>query len=231
MFYRRRPQTQLEDSEMVSYPRAELATVCIGSLKLEGLMIENGTFGIAVPQICSLFQFDKNQASRAIKSIMGASFQFDKWNTTLNPKAVNVLLLSNFELVLFELAIKQNPIAIDLSRTLMGLSLQQLFSDAFHVKFETEERQAWIFNRDRSKTTFKKYLTDSLKAYGYTENWQYGKFIHEMQAGLGIEDGTRDDLDNETLVKLTTTQESIGLAIEMGLEPYEAMRRCINRMN
>jgi hypothetical protein len=52
-----------------------------------------------------------------------------------------------------------------------------------------------------------------------------------MQAGLVIEDGTRDDLDNETLVKLTTTQESIGLAIEMGLEPYEAMRRCINRMN
>lgn len=88
-----------------------------------------------------------------------------------------------------------------------------------------------IFNRDRSKTTFKKYLTDSLIAYGYTENWQYGKFIHEMQAGLGIEDGTRDDLDNEALVKLTTTQESIGLAIEMGLEPYEAMRRCINRMN
>jgi hypothetical protein len=71
---------------MVSYLRAELATVCIGSLKLEGLMIENGTFGIAVPQICSLFRFDKNQASRAIKSIMGASFQFDKWNTTLNPK-------------------------------------------------------------------------------------------------------------------------------------------------
>jgi hypothetical protein len=211
--------------------KAEVALISFCGLTFEGLMSENGEFGIGVPQICTTFNIDQNQATRYIKSLLGKECNIDKWHTQFRRNYVNVLLITEFEKLLAKLDRAGNKVSQNFRDDLAGLSLVQIFSDAFHVKFEVEERQAWRFNRDRSKTTFKKYLTDSLKAYGYTENWQYGKFIHEMQAGLGIEDGTRDDLDNETLVKLTTTQESIGLAIEIGLEPYEAMRRCINRMN
>jgi hypothetical protein len=149
---------------MVSYPRAEIANVKIGCLEFEGLMLDDGTFGIAVPQVCSVFQTDKNQASRTIKSILGNDFQFDKWRSTLHPKAVNVLSLVDFEKLLRKLDRSGNLLAQGLVDSLVGLSLHQLFSDAFCVKFEQEERQEWLKDRDNGKI-YRRTLTDSIKDY------------------------------------------------------------------
>ena len=149
---------------MVSYPRAEIATVNIGCIEFEGLMLDDGTFGIAVPQVCSVFQTDKNQASRTIKSILGNNFQFDKWRSILHPKAVNVLSLVDFEKLLRKLDRSGNLIAQELVDSLVGLSLQQLFSDAFCVKFEKEERQKWLEDRGNGKV-YRRTLTDSIRDY------------------------------------------------------------------
>jgi hypothetical protein len=149
---------------MVSYPRAEIATVKIGHLEFEGLMLSDGTYGIGVPQVCSVFQTDKNQASRTIKSILGEAFQFDKWRSTLHPKAVNVLSLIDFEKLLRKLDRSGNLLAQTLVDSLIGLSLQQLFSDAFCVKFEQEERQKWLQDRGEGKI-YRRTLTDSIKDY------------------------------------------------------------------
>lgn len=211
--------------------KAEVAVINFGGLTFEGLLLPDGSFAVAVPQIADLFLDTRNYAAQTLKRLMGKDFETHKVKTEFNQNSTNCVSLIVFEKIIAKLDRAGNKIAQDFRDDLAGLSLVQIFSDNFKVKFEVEERQAWIVNRDRTKATFKKYLTDSLKAYGYTEGWQYGKFIHEMQAGLGIEDGTRDNLDHDALVKLSTTQESIGLAIEMGLEPYEAMRRCVARMN
>jgi len=142
--------------------KAEVAPVKIGYLEFEGLMLDSSTFGIAVSQICTIFSFDKNQASRDLKAILGKDFSFAKWISTLNSKAVNVLLLPDFERLIFRLALKQNQLAVDISEQLIGLSMQQLFSDAFSIQFEEEQRQAYLKNRQEGKYT-RRTATDALK--------------------------------------------------------------------
>jgi len=144
--------------------KAEITTVAIGSLAVQGLMSEIGEFGVAVPQITECFQIDKNQASRDIKALLGEGFQFDKWRTSLNPKAVNVVSLEAFEKILFELALAGNPVAIDMSRAMIGMSLKQLFSDAFNVKFDADDRQAYLVQRMKRVAAFFRW-TDCIKDY------------------------------------------------------------------
>jgi hypothetical protein len=148
-----------------SIPKADITQVKIGLIEIEGLLLPDGSFAIAVPQICSLFQFLNKNAVRDIKALLGKNFQFLKCRTTLHPKAVNVLQLKDFEKLMFELIVqKQNAKAIDLGRQLAGLSLHQLFSDAFGIKFEQEERQAWLKARQEGKIV-RRTLTDAIKTY------------------------------------------------------------------
>ena len=147
---------------------ATVATVKLGHLEFEGLMFEDGTYGIAVPQICSIFQFLIKNTSRDIKALLGKDFQFLKAHTTLHPKAVNVLQLIDFEKLLFELMIKGSPIAVGISRDLIGLSLTQLFSDAFGKKFEKEERQVELRNRQEERRKTKETIKEMETAI---RNW------------------------------------------------------------
>ena len=93
---------------------ASVTQVNIGPIAIEGLMSENGDFAIAVPQVAECFQFDKNQASRNIKALTGRNYSFAKWQTPLSPKPVNVILLVDFEKVIFALAQKGNNKAVEM---------------------------------------------------------------------------------------------------------------------
>jgi hypothetical protein len=73
--------------------KAVVTTVDLGFVKIDGLMLPNGSYAIAVPQLAEILRLDKNQASRSVKSLLGNGFQFDKTQSELNPKPVNILLL------------------------------------------------------------------------------------------------------------------------------------------
>jgi hypothetical protein len=154
----------MELNRMVSYPRAEIATVRIGHLELEGLMIANGTFGIGVPQIALLTKTSSNTASRDFKRLLGDDFKTSKVKTVYNKKYTNFVTLYIFELILARLDRSGNTEAQNIRDSLVGLSLHQLFSDAFYVKFEKEERQRWLEDRDNGKI-YRRTLTDSIKDY------------------------------------------------------------------
>ena len=233
---------------MVSYPRAELADVRIGSLTFEGLMLEDGTFGIAVSQACILFQISINHASRDLKALLCNNFQFSKFRSKLHPKAVNVLLLKDFELVVFELALKRNDIAIEFSRTLLGLSLHQLFSDAFCVKFEKEERQVWLDQRKNGKIvrhTLTDAIQDYIKSHDTSENYQ--KFIYnnvsdavnraifnrrakDLKEDWGVEN-PRDGMNQQELQLLSEVENLTTRLIDKDqLEPMTAAKEAISRL-
>ena len=203
--------------------KAEITPVSIGHLTIEGLMNENGDFGVAVPQITDKFRFDKNQASRDLKALLGKGFQFDKWKTSINPKAVNVIPLDKFQDLIRAMDKSENyPIASAFVDALLGLSLHQLFCDAFGIKFEKEDRHKWLMNRMQTKHDFRP-LTDQLKLSGFSHPQEYARFVWAFQSKLGIESGGRDNLTTEELIKLHGKQVKLTTLMECGFSPWQAL--------
>jgi hypothetical protein len=161
--------------------KATIAIVKMGILEIEGLRFDdNGEYAVAVPQICSIFSILIHNASRDIKAILGAGFQFLKARTTLHPRAVNCVTLLEFERVVRALDRKGNKQAEALADSLVGLALTQLFSDAFGIKFDKDDRQEYLTARLAGKIT-RRTLTDAIKEYLGKQNEvseNYRKFIY-----------------------------------------------------
>lgn len=203
---------------------AEITKVNIGIFELDGLMDESGNYHVAIPQIATLTKTSTNTASRDFKRLMGKGFKTSKLRTKFNKNTTLAVSLETFEQLLFEMALKGNTEAITLSRVLIGLSLHQLFSDAFGIKFEAEERQRWLQCRFNTKHDFRP-LTDQLQRYGFKDKSDYAKFIHLMQSKIGLKDGTRDMAEFEVLNRLERTQTKLTAYMECGVSPYEALNR------
>ncbi len=162
--------------------KAIVATIHIGNIEVEGLRLPDGSFAISIPQIWRLFEFSvqPTDASRSIKRLLGNSFQYSRVYSELNPKKVNAVDLKTFELIVAKLDRKGNKKAQDFRDDLVGLSLQQLFCDAFSIKFEKEERQQWLSSRQQGKLT-RRTLTNAIRDYINANTDQlsdnYKKFI------------------------------------------------------
>ncbi len=209
---------------------AVITQVPIGKGSIEGVRFvdtKEVEFGIAVVQVASQFQFDTNQASRKLKSLLGKDFQFDKARTEINPKAVNVLTLIQYERVLRLLDRAGNKQAQSVVDDLIGLSLHQIFCDAFDLEFEKRDRQDWLENRQNTKESYRE-LTDALKGYGFNESDQYRNFVFMMQSRLDIETKTRDLQTTQKLRMLDKTQVKLAMMIkEQKLDPYKALNQMI----
>jgi hypothetical protein len=207
--------------------KATVAQVKIGPFSLEGLMDEQGEYYVGIPQLASIELVPPNLSAKRLESFVGKGFpsgNFVKLKTPLNSKEINAVSLELFSSLLFELSLKGNKKAIEISRALVGLSLYQLFCDSFKVKCEEEDRQRWLETRFKTKHDFRP-LTDQLKAHGFLEPWEYAKFVSQMQAKISVENGTRDFLDFSTLHKLERCQTILTAYMDCGLSPYEALNR------
>lgn len=206
--------------------QANIAIVKIGNVEIEGLMDEHGTYYVAMPQIADEFSIPIKHASRDLKTLLGkdSSFPIVKLKTPLHSQSVNAVSIEAFEKIMFELALKGNDGAIKMSRALIGLSLHQLFSDSFGVKFEADDRQRWLQCRFKTKHDFRP-LTDQLQKYGFKEPWEYANFISAMQTKIGVVNGTRDFLDYSTLNRLERCQDRITTYMECGYKPYDALAK------
>lgn len=222
--------------------KAEFTQVQIGTFSINGYLLPDGSFGMSQTQVFSWVDSSVISSQAAKRYIQITK---SKLAQTLAPKGfivhpktiirgcnerVNVVPINDVaQFLVVALAMGYTECA-EILALLSGLSLQQLFCDAFNIKFEQEERQEWLTNRQRTKETFKACLTDALKASGFTEPWQYGKFIHQLQDGLGIKDGTRDELSIKELSLLTCAQEYIGMAIaDFNCDPYRALNNCLEK--
>jgi hypothetical protein len=222
--------------------KAKFTQVQIGNFSIDGYLLPDGSFGMSQTQVFSWVDSSVLPSQAAKRYI---EITRSKVAQTLTPNGfvvhrkivvrgcnerVNVVPINDVaQFLVVALAMGYTECAGILA-LLSSLSLQQLFCDAFNIKFEKAERQEWITNRQRTIDTFKSCLTDALKESGFTEPWQYGTFIHQLQDGLGIKDGTRDELSIKDLSRLTCAQEYIGMAItEFNCEPYRALRSCLEK--
>jgi len=181
--------------------KAEIAQVPFGNLSLEGLMAEDGTFGIAVPQLISHNLVRQNNAQRDVQTYMGETFNFVKWKTVISIRAVNVILLTDFEKLLAKLDRAGNKAAQDMRDDLVGMSMHQLFSDAFGIKFEKEDHQSYLIDRQSHREDFHPKFTDWLKSDGCEGAW-YGAEVNNLKRILSLPIISVDLYDAKQLRKL-----------------------------
>ena len=228
---------------------ATVAPVSIGHLAIEGLLAEDGRFFVGVPQVADCFQFLIKNASRDLKALLSEDFQFLKLRTPLNPKAVNAISLATFEKVLVEFALRGNEFAISMLRDLVGLSLQQLFCDAFGIKFDADDRQEFLRLRQESKRLFWD-LTQQIKHWidgreCSQDEWKYyasafdclnlqlfglrSKQIRE-QLELGGGSLNRDHFGCNALRHITIVQQTAAkkMAKDPSLKPCDAIKLVVS---
>jgi hypothetical protein len=216
--------------------KAQVTAVQIGNLEIEGYLLDDGSFGVSLSDFGRLIGVEPKQVrsrilnSKLAQSLTSKGFQGSRKCSVPKAKGSSVQVIPiDWVVPLLQVAARMGiGSAWDILDALAGLSLQQLFCDAFCIKFEQSDRQEWLKQRLVVKRSFKNSLTDALQRYGYIEPWQYGKFVHAMQEALGIKDGSRDELSVEELVLLESAQRYIGMAVdEFNLNPYDALKRYV----
>ena len=203
---------------------ASVTQVNIGPIAIEGLMSENGDFAIAVPQMVALDLVPPNRSAKQLESALGVPFQSHKLKTEINPKAINAITLDTFQSVIRALDKKGNPAASAFVDAMFGLSLHQVFADAFGIKFEAEERQRWLTERLEARHNFRP-LTDQLKAHGMTDKRDYARFVWAVQAKAGMASGERDTAPAAVLSRLNILQTRAMTLMECGVKPWDVLRR------
>jgi hypothetical protein len=238
---------------------AQVSPIQIGNFTFEGLIFQDSSFGIAIQQAANLFSVPQNNAQRDFKALLGAGFQFLKIQAKRaerQNRPENALSLIDFEKLLRQLDRKGNKQAQAIVDDLIGLSLHQLFADAFNQKFEKEDRQVWLINRQATKTLFQNISEqtsiwyDATKADRSQSLDKYcinvsncinkGLFGKDSKAikidlGLNVADNQliRDYFNSEALRRIAQI-ESIAvnkLKLEADLRPVDAVKFALSVSN
>lgn len=233
-------------------PRAQVATVLVGIIELEGIMTPGGEFFVALPQVSDLFAVPQKNASRDIKALLGNGFQFLKVNTVLNPKAVNVLSLEWFNTLVYRLAFNGNRDAQTFVESLGHLGLYQRFCDTFGRELEAQERQAFLELRMQSIAT-RNELEDAIawhcRTHEVSDNYAKFIYINATQAlwkgthgkirkaiaeehGLTTGGDLRSVLTSRELNDIERVESvAAHLILNRGFEPVEAVNSAIDRID
>ena len=207
--------------------RATVTRIPVGGLEINGLMDEVGVFYIGVPQAAQLFleQDSQNQASQTFKRLMGKEFKAHKLKTEFNKNITLGLLLTEFERLVAKLDRKGNKAAQDFRDALVGLSLHQLFCDAFKVKFEAEDRQEWLKERFHHKAHFHPHLTRWLKedADGDSDAVNWGKEINLFKSACKLPLTCVDSWESKHLQVLNHAETSYNSLRLAGLAHEKAI--------
>jgi hypothetical protein len=129
---------------------AKIAEVKIGYLSITGLMDERGAFYVGVPQLAQEVDVPQKNAMRSFNSLMGGTLTFLKAKIKNSRVTMNAVPLGEFEKLLAKLDRSGNVKAQQMRDQLIGLTLQQLFNDAFGIRFEASERQEWLKQKQES---------------------------------------------------------------------------------
>ena len=225
----------------------------MGSLDVEALLLSDGTFAIALQQVADLFSVRPDNTQKWLKVLLGKDFQFVQTKTNRNEgskqnRKENVLLLTDFERVILRAAIKGNEIAITLSESLIGLSLHQLWCDAFDIEFEKADRQKYLKARMEGKVVriedmdaikhyidFHDDLSDSYKHWIYKNvSDVVNMAVFGKKASVLCKERNcnskqlRDTHDAKSLDRIRQIEEfAKRLIIKFDTEPLEATKQAI----
>lgn len=232
--------------------------VKIGHLTIEGLMDEAENYYIAQQQVAAIFQVIPTSAPKWLKANTGKDCSLFSVKTNREAtegkrvrsteKAIGLL---DFERLLRKLDKAGNSIAESICDDLLGLSLQQLFCDAFEVKFEKEQRQEFLKVRQDGKQV-RHSLTDAIKWYvdnhevsEAKQQWIYhhcseaaniglfGRKASKLCIDFKVSDRSklRNYLTTDELRWLTEIEDlAARLIMFQGFEPHPAVKEAVSRL-
>jgi hypothetical protein len=227
--------------------KAYVTKVQIGNLEIDGLMDEEGNYFVAIPQMVALNLVPPNRSQKQLESLLGLVFSSHvKLKTELNSKVVSAISIRDFERVLAKLDRAGNKFAQDLRDSLVGLTLHQLYSDAFGVKFEAEDRKNWLIERVEGKEV-RRTLTDSIHdylvsqgkgdAFGYyaritNQIYQgiFGLDANQIREQLGVtgNEHTRDHFNSKEIRIVASVEDLVMDYIDNGMNPFEAVAMALS---
>lgn len=143
--------------------KAQIATIDLGFTQFDGLMLPNGDYAIAVPQMADLFGKSRTVASRDFKRLLGERFETSKISTDFNQAPVNIISISTFRLLVRELDKTGNKTASALVDAFFEESIERRFDTAFNKKVseaEYNERLALRMKRLESRHAWTDVLRD-----------------------------------------------------------------------
>jgi hypothetical protein len=235
---------------MSTTPKATVTTVKMGNLEIEGLLLNDGSFAVAVPQITNLFPYfqqyqdPQKYGAQTLKRLMGNDFKTHKVKTEFNRNITLAVNLLDFERVLRKLDKLSDSVAEILTDDLVGLSLTQLFSDSFGIKFEQEDRQEYLKERAAVKQSFfvltpciKSWLVANGKDESPNARFYYSNTMDALnlklfakkskeikeELGIGKSDLNRDHFSPEALRRLDHVQTLASAYIKDGMHPVDAV--------
>jgi hypothetical protein len=143
-------------------------------LEIECLKLPDGSYGISVSQIASVFQFPNKHLSRDLKALLGEGFQFPKTTSELNPKAVNYITLQQFVSVCIQMLKKGNLLAERLLQIHAEASFTSIVAGGFNDKFTQEDLAQKVEERQVHRKTFplmtRWFHLDGVTSYGLAVN-------------------------------------------------------------
>jgi len=176
--------------------KATIATVSIGNLGFEGLMLEDdGSFAIGVPQIGInwLNQDTQNYTAQTLKRLLAKGSKtpqvvFFDCKTEFNKNKTLAVNLIDFQRILRVLDKAGYQSATDTCDDLIGVAIDQLWADAFNIKREKEDRQRVIVARQTHRQQFRDMFTDWLKEDGdkLSITVNYGAEVNKLKTAAGL---------------------------------------------
>ena len=225
----------------------QITQVSLGNLTIDAVIDEACNYYVTVQSIASLFQIRQNNATRDLKALLGEQCSFVKItvkNDGANKAPNNCIALRDFELVVIRLARKDNPIAVTWVEALVGMSFTQLCADAFGVKFEAADRQAWLKARMEGKY-IRRTLTDAIKDWGLRTGTDVSRHYPHCSdlinvavcggtaqqlrkaRGLKAAEPLRDTHSARELKWIERLEEHAVPSIDRGLDPATAVKDAI----
>lgn len=125
-------QSKKDFDTMNNNTKAIVSKIDLGFAQVEGLMLPDGSYAIAVPQIADLFGDTRNYASQSLKRLMGADFKTHKVSTEFNPKPVNIVKLEDFKKIIRLLDKKGNEVASAFMDAILEEGLERRFDHVFN---------------------------------------------------------------------------------------------------
>lgn len=205
--------------------KAAAAKVDLGFTVVDGLIMPDGTYAMAIRQLADLVDASKNTMSRDIKRLLGESFDASKVSTEFRQAPVNVISLTQLMQVLTALARKGSEKAWALLDAAALETFERRFDKAFDIKRTEEERNARLKTRLLGKQA-RRSLTDCYKAYceenGETPN--YAKMTAVTLAIIGLKPG-RDDKTEKELMTLTHIEMFVAARLSKGYDYFNSLKQ------